>query len=208
MSARAKLLARVGGLEAFASSFNWRTFSPDRRAEQALADAEHDIARGLAAVGDEDLGAEWLEGYLARWAKYQAAGARTANWMITGPARFPVERNRKRMEVEHKRSLELSAFVEGARWWADKRKRIADRAELAAADPGGHVERVVAGVRYVENVVLDRVQLIFPDKPAAEERAVLKAHAFRWAPSLGAWQRQLTANGKRAAESVLAKLAA
>lgn len=69
-------------------------------------------------------------------------------------------------------------------------------------------ERELAGVRLVENVALDRVQLIFPDKPSSEARSTLKARGFRWAPSQGAWQRQLTAAGVRNANYVLEQLAA
>ena len=42
-----------------------------------------------------------------------------------------------------------------------------------------------------------------PDKPHrndADTRAELKSSGFRWAPSVGAWQRQLTDNAIRAAD--------
>lgn len=39
-----------------------------------------------------------------------------------------------------------------------------------------------------------------------DPEALLKSHGFRWAPSQGAWQRQLTANGKYAAKQVIEEL--
>lgn len=209
-----KLLATVGGAKSFENTFNWRTFSPERRAVQCLADGVSDAEAGLAALSaagaTPEQAQEWLAGFVSRWAKYQHAGARVMNWMITGPARFPVERNRKRMDVEHKRSVELSEYVEGAANWTARRNRAAERREAVEADAASgvvHKEKVVNGVRVVLNKALDRVQIIFPDKPCDEERAVLKRNAFRWAPSVGAWQRQLTQNGVWAAERVLSTLA-
>ena len=40
----------------------------------------------------------------------------------------------------------------------------------------------------------NRLQLFFDDKPGETERAELKKNGFKWAPSQGAWQRQLTRN--------------
>ncbi len=37
----------------------------------------------------------------------------------------------------------------------------------------------------------NRLQLRFDEKPDADVRAELKSYGFRWAPSVGAWQRQL-----------------
>lgn len=62
------------------------------------------------------------------------------------------------------------------------------------------------GVTYHENSSTMRVQLIFEGKPEPDIRDILKRHAFRWCPSQGAWQRQLTENGKRAAREVLAQI--
>jgi hypothetical protein len=53
------------------------------------------------------------------------------------------------------------------------------------------VEEVIGETRLVENREINRVQIFFPGKPAAEVRASLKQAGFRWAPSEGAWQRQL-----------------
>jgi hypothetical protein len=209
---RADLLAAVGGYERFENGFNWRTFSPAKRATQAIEDAvaasTDAVATLYEAGADAAMVGDWLTGYISRWAEYQHAGARTSNWMITGPARFPAERNRKRMEVESKRYDEYAAYRDGAAAWARRRLNSAARAEVAASDEGGHKEKVANGVRVILNKTLDRVQIVFPDKPSADERAILKGEAFRWAPSLGAWQRQLTQNGVWASERVLARLSA
>ncbi|MBT9790325.1 hypothetical protein GPK90_13475, partial [Clostridium sp. MCC344] len=45
----------------------------------------------------------------------------------------------------------------------------------------------------------NRLQVFFDGKPDADTRAELKSNGFRWAPSVGAWQRQLTDNAIRAA---------
>ena len=56
---------------------------------------------------------------------------------------------------------------------------------------GGHVEM---------NREDNRLQVFFDGKPDADTRAELKSNGFRWAPSVGAWQRQLTDNAIRAAD--------
>ena len=56
--------------------------------------------------------------------------------------------------------------------------------------PGGE-----AKVNEAEN----RLQLIFEEKPDADTRQALKSEGFKWAPSQGAWQRQLNQNAIRAA---------
>ena len=48
----------------------------------------------------------------------------------------------------------------------------------------------------------NRLQVFFDGKPDADTRAELKDGGFRWAPSAKAWQRQLTDNAFRAADSI------
>ena len=57
-----------------------------------------------------------------------------------------------------------------------------------------------------ENVEDMRIQLLFDDKPEPEVRDLLKHWAGKWAPSVGAWQRQLTNDARYAARQVVTKL--
>ena len=58
---------------------------------------------------------------------------------------------------------------------------------------GGHVEA---------NREQSRLQVFFDDKPDADARQQLKEHGFRWAPSVGAWQRLLNGNAYYAADRI------
>ena len=58
------------------------------------------------------------------------------------------------------------------------------------------------GGQVVVNTDENRLQIIFDGKPDADLRAELKSEGFRWAPSQGAWQRQLTDNAFRAARRI------
>ena len=82
--------------------------------------------------------------------------------------------------------------------------RIKELEEVKATEP---TETEYDGFTYVENTDEMRVQFIFDGKPDEETRSLLKYWGFRWAPSQGAWQRQLTSNGKYAAKEVIKKLA-
>lgn len=44
------------------------------------------------------------------------------------------------------------------------------------------------------NTDMNRLQLYFDEKPDEQRRTILKSNGFKWAPSQGAWQRQLTDN--------------
>ena len=58
----------------------------------------------------------------------------------------------------------------------------------------------------VQNVEENRIQFIFDGKPSADIRGIMKSHGFRWAPSQGAWQRQLTNNAKYSARLAIKAL--
>lgn len=60
--------------------------------------------------------------------------------------------------------------------------------------------------RVVENTEIMRLQLFFDGKPDEHTRNILKANAFKWAPSHGAWQRQLTNNAKRSVKNIIKEL--
>lgn len=69
--------------------------------------------------------------------------------------------------------------------------RINEIEKRKAATPK---EITVNGVRVVENPEAMRLQVFFDGKPAPDIIALMKSNAFKWAPSVGAWQRQLTNN--------------
>lgn len=70
-------------------------------------------------------------------------------------------------------------------------EELQNRSEFAGwTFPGGE-----AKINEGEN----RLQLLFDEKPSEEQRHALKGEGFKWAPSQGAWQRQLNQNAIRAA---------
>lgn len=58
------------------------------------------------------------------------------------------------------------------------------------------------GGEVVINTDLNRLQIVLDGRPDDNMKQVLKSRGFRWAPSQGAWQRQLTDNAIYAAKIV------
>lgn len=81
------------------------------------------------------------------------------------------------------------------------RERLAELEKKAAAETTEQ-ERP-DGIRIVKNTTADRLQVFFPGKPAPEMIQKLKARAFKWSPSNGCWQRQLTGNALFALKQIL-----
>lgn len=81
-------------------------------------------------------------------------------------------------------------------------QRLKDiESQKARASSGGGSSTFTGG-KLVRNTENNRLQLIFDEKPSEEMRAKLKSNGFKWAPSQGAWQRQLTDNAERAVERI------
>ena len=92
-------------------------------------------------------------------------------------------------------------------------KRAEERAAEAKANPESERQRIesyypkVDGVEVSENGEAMRLQLKFPGKPDDKTRTLLKSNGFRWSPSQGSWQRQLTNKARYSAKRVLEELA-
>lgn len=67
-------------------------------------------------------------------------------------------------------------------------------------------EKEINGVKILENVEANRIQLFFPDKPSAEIRTQLKQNGFRWSPNAGAWQRHRSSIATRQAKTIVNSL--
>jgi hypothetical protein len=88
-------------------------------------------------------------------------------------------------------------------------RRTKERIDLLIKEKGrGNQEAVLdkLGITIRENVDLMRIQLFFDEKPTVEARQVLKGWGFKWAPSSGCWQRQLTNNARYAVKQVIDRL--
>lgn len=67
-------------------------------------------------------------------------------------------------------------------------------------------EEIINGVKIVRNFEADRLQMFFDGKPDAETISKLKHSAFKWSPSNGCCQRQLTNNAIYAMQTILKNL--
>ncbi|MDR1615653.1 MAG: hypothetical protein LBR98_01335 [Syntrophomonadaceae bacterium] len=79
-------------------------------------------------------------------------------------------------------------------------KRLKNRiAEVTRNQEIGFTGWEFNGGKAEANTEDNRLQLFFDEKPNDYKRALLKANGFKWAPSVGAWQRQLNDNAIYAA---------
>jgi len=81
--------------------------------------------------------------------------------------------------------------------------RLKKRIESLKAQPAESKEIEHDGFKVRENADINRIQLIFPGKPAESIRKILKSNGFRWSRFEQAWQRHLNNNGRYAVERVI-----
>ena len=82
---------------------------------------------------------------------------------------------------------------------------IAAKANVKSEEKQGKddEESIINNVRVIKNFQADRIQLFFDGKPDYSTISNLKHAAFKWSPSNGCWQRQLTNNAISATERLL-----
>jgi hypothetical protein len=110
-------------LPAGEDAHRWTSHTPEVRAQQERDSFRSTIERvwdrAVAAAGNDpaaiaritEVFNDVANGYRSRYLAALGARSRTASAMIAGPARFPVERNRKRLETAHKRSTEAEEYL-------------------------------------------------------------------------------------------------
>ena len=65
-------------------------------------------------------------------------------------------------------------------------------------------EKFPGGIRLIDNVEDNRLQIFFPEIPSEATRRELKSNGFRWSPSVGAWQRHRSNRATYLAKLMLA----
>ncbi|MCM1225182.1 MAG: YodL domain-containing protein, partial [Lachnospiraceae bacterium] len=81
--------------------------------------------------------------------------------------------------------------------------RLKERiATLTRQKEVGYVGWEFDGGKVEANAGDNRLQIFFDGKPDSDTRDKLKEYGFKWSPSAGAWQRQLTDNAIRAADAL------
>ncbi len=109
------------------------SFSPERRGEQLIKEFTELLEADLKEIGPEN-----HEQYATRYKRYLSdwlgAKSRCLSSMITGPARFPVERNRKANEAEHRK---YETFMQ----WREKAKKAIARQNKPKYSNDSELER-------------------------------------------------------------------
>lgn len=73
--------------------------------------------------------------------------------------------------------------------------------KASASNGGGGTS--FKGGQVIRNTDMNRLQIKFDEIPDAAMRQKLKSSGWRWSPKNGVWQRQLTDNAERSADSIL-----
>jgi hypothetical protein len=84
------------------------------------------------------------------------------------------------------------------------KKRLAELTEAASQTTNEY--ELFPGCICKENVEINRVQLLFDEKPNSQVRTLLKQNGFKWSPTNAAWQRHLNTQGKSAVQWVKQKI--
>ena len=183
-----------------------------------IPDKIRDIGNNTTIYADEDDAIEQLEEKADNYRAYlEEMKKRNAHYRKHGTMKGYegiTDERAERLDDEIKHSFYKVPFpayeltsarqkIKAAEERAEQLKKLKAKAEQPAEDKYPHVD----GVEVVENGEAMRIQLIFDSKPSEEARAILKSHGFRWSPSFGAWQRQLTSNGIYATISALQQIA-
>lgn len=186
---------------------SFRQYAPGRTTEryQSMVDAAAEKAR-QHKERVEPIHHEKIDALLDRYARKLAAWYNRdsaieqmcPSIMISGGGNFPVRRKEKQNAARN-RHMEEWRKIAGI---LSRIKAVGTRTERRIENPPEGWKFV--GGEVVANADDNRLQIFFAGKPGEDLRHELKSRGFRWAPSVGAWQRQLTNNAVYAAKAVVA----
>jgi hypothetical protein len=189
-------------LETASRAFYNMSHSPEKRGASVVSVYIKTIGALANFIADNDKNGQGQQvfddlrqKYLRKTLDYLAAQSRCASPMITGPARFPVERNNKAMASMDKK---CDAMI----YLHHRLQTLALRGLQPVICQEANTE-TFAGLKVVRNKDVDRLQLLFSGKPSDTTRDLLKKNGFKWSPRFTAWQRQLTENAEKSLQRLM-----
>lgn len=160
-------------LSAGIAAHRMTSFSPEKRGLQRQRDFAHAMNAAYKSLKDsakgdpaklQTLESEWPSFVEASKSKYLAAlsaDSRTASSMITGPARFPVASNRKKIDTAMKRWEEHGEHFERAMKAIRKAMHPEDAPKkIGDADTGSHIDKKLAALRSAQESMKQANEII------------------------------------------------
>lgn len=151
------------------------SFSPDRRADTCVETFSEELSSDLLELGENS--GNYKDKYLAHLRKWTAAKERTMSTMITGPANFPAERNRKAFERERRAWEEFQA-------WRERYFKRANR--IKTKSPEEEIDDALIRLEKERNnhTLMIEVNKIFRRKVSDEEKKKAFSEELELAPEL------------------------
>lgn len=125
--------------------------------------------------------------------------------LITGAGNFPIKKKeqqnarREKNWQEYDKIKEIKENIKNLKYYKPKVEK-----QGKAVHGRYNFENKYCEV--IQNEEANRLQLKFNDKPNEKTRELLKHNAFKWSPTNGVWQRQLTPNARWTTERMLKQL--
>lgn len=175
------------------------SFDPEKRAVSLIIEYSEELDQDLASM-PEEYREKYKEKYIQVLRSWLFSKSRCYSMMITGPSNFPVHRMQKLNRFEQNKNEAFREFRRRALSGISRKERA--KTIVHNVEGKENVTKEFGEIQVVTNHDIDRVQIIFPGKPAAEDIATLKKSGWNWSPTNKAWQRKLTANAQYSAERI------
>lgn len=129
------------------------SFDPEKRAASIVKEYSELLTEDLKQFSDDETKQIYKDRFISKLLAYLDAKSRTASPMITGPARFPVERNRKALESEIKRGQEFEEFRTNFLKRYEKQQRAAvDPAEAKAEVHEKRKKNIIENMLFIKAI--------------------------------------------------------
>lgn len=185
-------------------AYNGVSFSPEERGQRLVQDLSRCLYSDLEEIKEAPEQVRTV--YAERYSKYAAhwlnAMSRIVSPMISGPSNFPTARMEKYRNWERSASESFTSFRTKATAGIKRDiRKASEPPKEASITPNEHYPFEAGEV--VVNWQIERIQIVFNDRPDQEMITKLKGNGFKWAPSQKAWQRFNTNASRHAVNFVL-----